>query len=99
MTDEIKICPRCGGNDFTPGGRCRRCIREYNERYKKYGSNIVPDPSIRVTCLRRGCGKDVRPGHTYCSMRCQVLELDEHYNHRTPDPLRRVFVEAQNETI
>jgi hypothetical protein len=27
-------------------------------------------------------------------MRCQTLELDEHYNHRTPDPLRRVMQEA-----
>jgi hypothetical protein len=28
-------------------------------------------------------------------MRCQVLELDEHSNHRTPDPLRRVLNRAE----
>jgi hypothetical protein len=95
MTETVKTCPRCGGDDFTPGGRCRTCIRAYNERYKKYGSNIIPDPCIRTTCLRRGCGKDVRPGHTYCCGECQTLELDEHYNHRTPDPLRRSLNRAE----
>jgi hypothetical protein len=32
-------CKKCGGTDFTPGGRCRKCQKEKNDAWRKAHEN------------------------------------------------------------